>query len=443
MLMLAPQPATATKIPSSGDDRNNHRIIRDNRDSTIYPKTKNYDKEMSSTKMNISLAILYKYGNDLFSPYTWIPPERFNETTRVNVLVYRNTTRNPANLVVNFTFGESNVKDFGPFEPGHYLFVARNNISTMERTYHLLFSVSVCVLMNLDLSIVGFYVERRLGLENSMDVIFCGMLAHDKKLEDVQATSFSLEFYTSEERTPDTLWSEVNVTEIGLYMILPRGMNYLVVKRGIEKQDVNLDTSKHDTLALYFSPENDSILDVHFVSSHVTGDDYPYPYVYVGYGIYYNNTRKILPPEVERETVIDITMYRVINGTELREHPFRKFNISWYTWFGEGYEWDWFDKYLVMIKGTYLVEATLNNTLHASRIVNISYPRYRTHGIIVIRDVNATWLDIVETQVVFYDSVPHAWDWPLVAGVVLSLAGVIIVLIGVLVISRILPKKPN
>ncbi len=437
LVILAFKPVTAAKIPRSGDDNTSGGIAMATGDSTNYKEFKNNNSEMNGTGVTMEFWVFYKHSRHT-SSVTRIPPEKFNETTIVNVLVYRNATRVPENLVVNVTLFTYHSEVFGPFEPGRYLFVARNNISTIERTYHLVFGVNVRVLMHFDMTIAGFFLDKRNDLITDTAVTnFYGMLAHDEKMEDVQATSFSLEFYTSKERTPETLWSEVNVTEFGVYTYLPSGMNHVVVRRGIEKHDLELNTSEYVAVALYFSPENDSLLNVRLFSSKEVDENDPYPSQHVFYLIYHNDTGNgylDAPPRDEKGTVIYITLYRIINGTTLTEHPFRKFNL---TWVDEYYAKPW------MISGEYLIEVTLNDTLHASRILNATgfYSSW-----VIARDVNATWLEIWEI-LLLYDAppnneTPNPLGWPLIAAGGGLLAAVIVALV-VLVAWRRPPKKPN
>ncbi len=430
--------ATMGWIPSSGKDGAAGRFTTTESGLTNYPEIKDLSSETNDTGVIMEFWVFYKGGGKHPLAYRRISDKEFNETTMVNVLVYRNATRDPANLVVNVTLRDYHLEeDFGPFEPGRYLFVARNNISTVERTYHLVFNVRVRVLMYFNMSIAGFFLESRNkgGWIPSIAVDFYGLLVHDEKMMDVQATGFSLEFHTSEERVPETLWNEVNVSEYGLYMAIPRGMNHLVVKRGTEKQAVEFNTSEHIAVVFYFSPENDSLLDVRFYPPEKENDTIPgnktFPFKFIG--VYYeiaerrtDNTYDFyIPYPDEKGTVIDITFYRVINGTPLKEHPFRKFNL---TWFDEYKALTW------MIKGEYLVEATLNDTLRASSIVNITD---EWHYLVVARDENATCLKILMGKY-YYDSPPNPW-WLSGEG----LLAVVMGMLAVLVFRRRLIKKPN
>ncbi len=436
---LAFPPATnMAGIPDAGRDGTTSRNTTTESGSTNCPEIKNNASETNDTGVTIEFWVFYKGGGKHPLAYRRILDKELNETTKVNVLVYRNATRDPTNLVVNVTLRDYHLeKDFGPFEPGRYLFVARNNISTVERTYHLVFGVNVRVLMHFNMSIAGFFLAWRdeEGFENTGFVDFYGMLVHDEKMMDVQATGFSLEFYTSEDRVPETLWSEVNVSEYGLIMRLPRGMNHLVVRRGSEKHDVKFNTSEHYAVAFYFSPENDSLLDVRFYppekENETSTGNKTFPFKFIG--VYYEIAEGDIngtyhphnPYPDEKGTVIDITFYRVINGTPLKEHPFREFNLTWF---------DEYEASLWMIKGEYLVEATLNGTLRASNIVNITDEwDYLT----VVRDENATCLKIWMGKL-YYDSPSNPW-WLSGGGLLTVVTAALVVLVS----RRRFMKKTN
>ncbi len=133
----------------------------------------------------------------------------------------------------------------------------------------------------------------------------------------------------------------------------------------------------------------------------------------------------LVPYPDEKGTVIDITFYRMIDGTPLKEHPFRMFNL---TWFDEYHVWPW------MIKGEYLVEATLNDTLRASSIVNITSD---PEDLVIVRDESATSLRILMVPLT-YEPSPNPW-WLSGGGLLAVVTGVLVVLVS----RRRFMKKPN